>query len=144
MVRKSVFPSQPPYPGHIPSAAVCYRCGRPYGLHRHHIFAGSLRNISEREGLWVYLCHECHESPIFGIHAKVRSKGHRYTDDEHLRWHAQHMWECNKAKSNRTWEQAREEWKAIAKSGMPSYDYVQDDKHGMWLHEWTMGKEGIQ
>lgn len=26
----------------------------------HHIFAGGLRKVSERHGLKVWLCHECH------------------------------------------------------------------------------------
>lgn len=34
----------------------CYLCGCTYGLEKHHIFAGSNRRISERLGLWVYLC----------------------------------------------------------------------------------------
>ena len=39
----------------------CYFCGRQYGLEKHHIFAGvANRPISEREGLWCYLCHNCH------------------------------------------------------------------------------------
>lgn len=40
---------------------VCYICGGVNGLERHHIFGGvANRPISERLGLWVYLCHECH------------------------------------------------------------------------------------
>lgn len=43
----------------------CYFCGRKYGLEKHHVFAGvANRKISEREGLWVYLCQDfnkgCH------------------------------------------------------------------------------------
>lgn len=40
---------------------VCYICGSVNGLERHHVFGGvANRQISERLGLWVYLCHECH------------------------------------------------------------------------------------
>lgn len=41
---------------------VCYMCGREYGLEKHHIFAGMAnRRISEREGLWCWLCGTtCH------------------------------------------------------------------------------------
>ena len=125
--------------GFIPQGAECYRCGSTTGLHRHHVFAGPLRPISEREGLWVYLCHECHENPVYGIHAKATLPGFRCTDDEHLRWHAQQMWECVKANSTSlTLDETRGTWRAIAKSGMPSYAYVQDDRHGMWLHEWRL------
>ena len=39
----------------------CYFCGKQTGLERHHVWAGHAnRPISEREGLWVYLCHDCH------------------------------------------------------------------------------------
>ena len=39
----------------------CYLCGRKTCLERHHIFAGiANRKISEREGFWAYLCHDCH------------------------------------------------------------------------------------
>lgn len=39
----------------------CFLCGRECFLEKHHIFAGTAnRRISEREGLWVWLCHDCH------------------------------------------------------------------------------------
>ena len=39
----------------------CYLCGKLNDLEKHHIFGGvSNRPISEKLGLWVYLCHECH------------------------------------------------------------------------------------
>ena len=39
----------------------CYLCGAVVNLERHHIFAGvANRPISERHGLWVWLCHNCH------------------------------------------------------------------------------------
>lgn len=39
----------------------CYLCGRQCGLEKHHVFAGTAnRRVSDRLGLWVYLCHECH------------------------------------------------------------------------------------
>lgn len=40
---------------------VCYLCGRTFSLERHHIFAGvGRRSLSEKYGLWVWLCHNCH------------------------------------------------------------------------------------
>ena len=40
---------------------VCYLCGRLVTLERHHIFAGvANRKLSEKHGLWVWLCHRCH------------------------------------------------------------------------------------
>ena len=38
----------------------CYICGRETGLEIHHIMAGSNRRHSDRLGLWVHLCSECH------------------------------------------------------------------------------------
>lgn len=40
---------------------MCFLCGRTAGLERHHIFGGvANRPLSEKYGLWVWLCHECH------------------------------------------------------------------------------------
>ena len=42
----------------------CYLCGAVVGLERHHIMAGlANRSLSERHGLWVWLCHNCHTGP---------------------------------------------------------------------------------
>lgn len=39
----------------------CFLCSRKTCLEKHHIWAGvANRKISEREGLWVWLCHDCH------------------------------------------------------------------------------------
>ena len=39
----------------------CYLCGRQYGLEWHHILGGTAnRKLSERYGLKVRLCKECH------------------------------------------------------------------------------------
>ena len=39
----------------------CYLCGSMYGLERHHIMSGTAnRKISERYGVWCWLCHNCH------------------------------------------------------------------------------------
>lgn len=39
----------------------CYFCGRMTGLEIHHVFGGvANRRISERYGLTVFLCAECH------------------------------------------------------------------------------------
>ncbi len=39
----------------------CYLCGRVTGLERHHVLGGvANRPLSEKYGLWVYLCHDCH------------------------------------------------------------------------------------
>jgi hypothetical protein len=40
---------------------VCCICGRVNGLERHHVMAGTAnRKLSEKYGLWVWVCHLCH------------------------------------------------------------------------------------
>lgn len=52
----------------------CFMCGRNaradyFGLEEHHVFGGyGIRQISERYGLKVYLCHYCHNEPPHGVH----------------------------------------------------------------------------
>ena len=48
---------------------ICFRCGR-YGItEKHHIFGGvANRRLSEQDGLWVYLCPDCHNRPPNGAH----------------------------------------------------------------------------
>lgn len=47
----------------------CYMCGKTCGLERHHIFSGyANRKKSEKDGLWVWLCHGCHNEPPNGVH----------------------------------------------------------------------------
>lgn len=38
----------------------CYICDRKCPTQEHHIFGGANRKISDREGLTVYLCADCH------------------------------------------------------------------------------------
>ena len=39
----------------------CHVCGRCSGLERHHAIHGvSNRKWAEVDGLWIYLCSECH------------------------------------------------------------------------------------
>lgn len=45
----------------ISNEKECFLCGRQINLERHHIMAGTAnRKLSEKYGLWVYLCHDCH------------------------------------------------------------------------------------
>lgn len=47
----------------------CYVCHTSIGLHRHHVFEGAgRREISEREGCWVYLCGRHHNLSNRGVH----------------------------------------------------------------------------
>ena len=46
----------------------CWICHRPQ-VHRHHIYGGNgRRQISDREGCWLYLCPNHHNMSRFGIH----------------------------------------------------------------------------
>ena len=50
----------------IQDGKFCYLCGAKVGvgLECHHIFGGvANRPISEKYGLKVWLCHECHTGP---------------------------------------------------------------------------------
>ena len=39
----------------------CYFCGRKTMLQRHHVMSGTAnRKISDRYGLWIWCCHDCH------------------------------------------------------------------------------------
>lgn len=83
------------------SDKVCYICARTVGLEKHHVFAGvANRRISEREGLWVWLCHNCHTG----------KDGAQYNKDKNLflKMDAQYQYERN---------HTRQEWmKLIGKN----------------------------
>lgn len=39
----------------------CYLCPKTTGLEKHHVMSGTAnRKLSEKYGLWVWLCHDCH------------------------------------------------------------------------------------
>ncbi len=46
----------------------CDLCGKFGNLERHHVFGGANRSLSEKYGLVVNLCHECHNEPPDGVH----------------------------------------------------------------------------
>lgn len=46
----------------------CVVCGRTQGLHRHHIFFGANRRLSDRQGCWCYLCGPHHNLSSKGVH----------------------------------------------------------------------------
>lgn len=49
---------------------TCFHCGRHGFTEQHHIFFGSGRRaISDKEGLTVYLCSDCHRGDD-GVHGK--------------------------------------------------------------------------
>lgn len=46
----------------------CYFTGSTGPLHKHHIYGGPNRRVSEREGFWVWLCPELHNMSNEGVH----------------------------------------------------------------------------
>ncbi len=46
----------------------CYVTGRTYDLHKHHIYGGPNRTISEDNGFWVWLIPEYHNMSDEGVH----------------------------------------------------------------------------
>ena len=51
-----------------PGSSCCYLCGKAANLECHHVFGGANRKASDRYGLTVRLCHECHNEPPHGVH----------------------------------------------------------------------------
>lgn len=46
----------------------CIVCHTVLDLHRHHVFEGANRELSEADGLTVYLCAKHHDMSDEGIH----------------------------------------------------------------------------
>lgn len=46
----------------------CYITGAKHNLHRHHIYAGANRKISEKHGFVVYLVARLHNQSADGVH----------------------------------------------------------------------------
>lgn len=47
---------------------VCYICGSPLNIHKHHVFQAANRKNSEHWGCWVYLCAYHHNMSDHGVH----------------------------------------------------------------------------
>lgn len=52
----------------LQSRKECYFTKSTGALHKHHIFEGKNRQISEREGFWVYLIPRLHNMSDDGVH----------------------------------------------------------------------------
>lgn len=64
------------------------------GLHRHHvIFGKGYRNLSEKYGLWVYLCQEHHEGDT-GVHKnkEINVELRQQAEREFLKGHSIEEW----------------------------------------------------
>ena len=65
----------------------CFVCGRRGCLEKHHCLHGSSRKKADDDGLWVYLCENCHRGTQ-GVHGR---DGHDL--DQELKELAQSRWE---------------------------------------------------
>lgn len=69
----------------------CYVSGKPYPLHKHHIYRAANRNISEREGFWVWLAPDWHNMSDYGVHfnkqldLKLKQECQRKYEETHSR-----------------------------------------------------------
>ncbi len=52
----------------IGNEKVCWVCGRTTNIHKHHIYFGANRSISEKNGFTVYLCGHHHNLSNEGVH----------------------------------------------------------------------------
>lgn len=74
-------------PSIISNEYRCFRCGRTSDLERHHCICGNgRRRLSEKYGLWVYLCPDHHTMSRDAVH-----RDREY--DLLLRGLAQELWE---------------------------------------------------
>ena len=82
----------------------CLVCGTTRDLHRHHVYPGAgRREVSEREGCWVYLCGPHHNMSDRGVHL---DRGF----DRWLRAECQSRWEAREGLSG---EAAHDEFRRL-------------------------------
>lgn len=72
----------------IGDVSECFICGSYGQLERHHIMGGANRRNSEKDGLCVMLCHNCHNEPPNGVHFNpannmwLKRTAQRYAEQE--------------------------------------------------------------
>lgn len=65
----------------------CFFCGSERELERHHCLHGTAnRKLAEEDGLWVWLCPECHRGD-YGVHGY-----HGHDVDTALKKAAEYAW----------------------------------------------------
>lgn len=102
MAHKSIMPTE---------RGTCYLCGCNKGYDKHHCIHGyANRKIADREGLWVYLCRDCHTGGKHAVHNCIDT-------DIHLEREAQSLWEERYIKDypykNHAEEAAREAFREL-------------------------------
>lgn len=73
----------------IQSEKECFVCHTTNGLHKHHVFYGPLRKVSEKYGLTVWLCARHHNLSNEGVHFDreldlvIKAIGQRAFEEKH-------------------------------------------------------------
>ena len=81
----------------IKESKTCFFCGKP-GTERHHCLHGTAnRKLAEEDGLWVWLCSDCHRG-TYGVHGYA---GHDY--DLTLKRAAEYAWLKSTGKTVEDW-----------------------------------------
>lgn len=90
-VPKPTYKKQRKAVKHTPVEKKCYLTGATTGLHKHHIFGGANRKLSEQYGLYVYLIPEYHNMSDKGVHfnrefaLELKRYGQAKFEQEHSR-----------------------------------------------------------
>lgn len=69
----------------------CFICGKVGATEKHHIFGGGMRDLSEKYGLTMHLCHSCHNESPNGLHynanfANATKEYAQYVAMRHYKW----------------------------------------------------------
>lgn len=69
---------------------ACHYCGRVGQMHKHHIFGGANRKWSEKYGLFIHLCPECHNMSDYSVHFNkdIMDSYHRLGQSSFELWYA--------------------------------------------------------
>ena len=82
----------------IKESKSCFFCGSESGLEKHHCMHGTAnRKLAEEDGLWVWLCSDCHRG-TYGVHGYA---GHDY--DLTLKRAAEYAWLKENGKTVADW-----------------------------------------
>lgn len=84
-----------------PDNEVCFLCGAPTTIRHHIIHGNGFRQLSEDEGLWVYLCHPHH----WHLHNLPK-----HPHDDELKKLAQERWITQKMQEGYPKGKARGMW----------------------------------
>ena len=76
---------------YIGTIEECFLCEKTYGLETHHIFNGPYKKASEKHGLLIKVCSDCHTMAPGAIHrdsmlkTKLKIMGQKIFEHTHTR-----------------------------------------------------------